>query len=616
MALTKQEEETVYLLAEKITGASQKGSFRKDVLVRNVERRMVEANTRCLADYLKLVNADLLQYQNLVSDLTIHTTFWFREKPHYDLLKQQATEQFNRGKKKFTVWSAACSTGEEVYSAALILESLREKFPGFEYEVHGSDIDAVSLEKAQRAVYEASGLEQIPQDLRRFVLLGSKSAKGLMTLDAQIRKRIKFFQVNLAESPYKNSLDGYDLVFCRNVLIYFERSMQESIVHELVNKIGREGILILGHSDSFPSNKDLTSIGKSSYKKDAKTRISPVMQRRKRVLIVDDSATVRKVIAKILAADFDFNESDSATAADLALNANNYDLITLDLNMPGENGHSWLSRHRNSGMKIPVVIVSDSSPIEAEKVFGALEAGAQDYIVKSRLQSEPEKIVELLKSLTEVRGHSVSQLPTCRPFQNRKHMPGLLLLGASTGGPESLVKLLQNFPKPCPPVVVVQHISPEFSRAFANRLAQLSGLIFNEIDDAQPLQPNSLYVATGDYHLHLVEKQGRFFLQKNDEPKVNGHRPSVDVLFNSAAKLPVDTLSVLLTGMGKDGAEGLLNLALTNRSFTLAQDEKSSVVFGMPKKAIELGAACFVGDLPAIRAEILNRLNIGKTRQI
>ncbi|MGZ3798378.1 MAG: CheR family methyltransferase, partial [Pseudobdellovibrionaceae bacterium] len=195
MALTKQEEETVYLLAEKITGASQKGSFRKDVLVRNVERRMVEANTRCLADYLKLVNADLLQYQNLVSDLTIHTTFWFREKPHYDLLKQQATEQFNRGKKKFTVWSAACSTGEEVYSAALILESLREKFPGFEYEVHGSDIDAVSLEKAQRAVYEASGLEQIPQDLRRFVLLGSKSAKGLMTLDAQIRKRIKFFQV-------------------------------------------------------------------------------------------------------------------------------------------------------------------------------------------------------------------------------------------------------------------------------------------------------------------------------------------------------------------------------------------------------------------------------------
>ncbi|MGZ3743916.1 MAG: CheB methylesterase domain-containing protein, partial [Pseudobdellovibrionaceae bacterium] len=184
------------------------------------------------------------------------------------------------------------------------------------------------------------------------------------------------------------------------------------------------------------------------------------------------------------------------------------------------------------------------------------------------------------------------------------------------GGPESLVKLLQNFPKPCPPVVVVQHISPEFSRAFANRLAQLSGLIFNEIDDAQPLQPNSLYVATGDYHLHLVEKQGRFFLQKNDEPKVNGHRPSVDVLFNSAAKLPVDTLSVLLTGMGKDGAEGLLNLALTNRSFTLAQDEKSSVVFGMPKKAIELGAACFVGDLPAIRAEILNRLNIGKTRQI
>jgi two-component system chemotaxis response regulator CheB len=433
-----------------------------------------------------------------------------------------------------------------------------------------------------------------------------------MTFDPEIRKRVKFFQNNLAETPYKTPLDGYDLVFCRNVLIYFERKVQEAIVHGIVNKVLNSGILIFGHSDSFPSNRDIVSIGRSSYKKEVKTKAESISQRRKRILIVDDSTTIRKVISKILTADFLIDESDSAVAADIALDNNKYDLITLDLNMPGENGHSWLTRHRKAGLKTPVVIVSDSSPSEAEKVFGALEAGAQDYIVKSRLQSEPEKIVELLKSLTETRDTYLLQGHTFRPFVNKRHSPRILLLGASTGGPEALVKVLQGFPKPCPPIVVVQHISPEFSRAFASRLAQLSGLNFSEIEEGQVLQPNSLYTATGDYHLILKEKQEKLFLLKSNEPKVNGHRPSVDVLFNSAAKLPVDSLSILLTGMGKDGAEGLFNLAETNRSFTLVQDEKSSVVFGMPKKALELGAACFVGDLSAIRAEMINKINGGK----
>lgn len=611
MALSKQEAEIVYLLAEKITGTSQQGAFRKDVLVRNVERRMAETNSRSLNDYLKLVNSDSNQYQKLVSDLTIHTTSWFRESPHYELLKEHIKEVFKVGKKTFTVWSAASSTGEEVYSAALVLESIREQIPGFEYEVYASDIDPVSIGKAQGALYDLEGFEQIPKELRKFVFLGTGAAKGLMTLDPEIRKRVKFFQNNLSAVPYKTPLDSFDLIFCRNVLIYFERKVQESIVKELVTKVSKNGVLILGHSDSFPSNPDLISIGKSSYKKKAKPKLAVIPQARKRILVVDDSATVRKVIGKILSGDFEITECDSAVSADGALETRKYDLITLDLNMPGENGHSWLMRHRKEGMKTPVVIVSDSSPMEAEKVFGALAAGAEDYIVKSRLQSEPDKIVELLKSLTEVRGNSVLATNICRPFQNKKHAAKVVLLGASTGGPEALAKLLADFPKPCPPIVVVQHISPEFSRAFASRLAQVSGLIFNEIDESRSLQPNSLYTAGGDYHLNLVERQGELFIEKSDEPKVNGHRPSVDTLFKSAAKLPVDSISILLTGMGKDGAEGLLNLAKTNRSFTLVQDEVSSVVFGMPKKAIELGAACFIGDLSAIRTEISNRIKTG-----
>ncbi|MGZ3773351.1 MAG: chemotaxis protein CheB [Pseudobdellovibrionaceae bacterium] len=607
MALTKQEEETIYLIAEKITGTSQQGMFRKDVLVRNVERRMVETSSRSLSDYLKLVNSSPDQYQKLISDLTIHTTFWFRENPHYELLKQHAVEIFKANKRPLTVWSAASSTGEEAYSAALVLEGLRQELPGFEYEVYASDIDSISVAKGQRALYDAAGFEQIPQALRRFIMLGSGSAQGLMTLDPEIRKRIKFFQNNLASTPYKTPIEKFDMVFCRNVLIYFERKVQEAIVRELVDKVPRGGLIVLGHSDSFPSNQDIISIGRSSYKKEGPQKTALAQQKRKKILIVDDSPTVRKVIAKILAADFDFAESGSALAADEALDKTKYDLITLDLNMPGENGHSWLMRHRKAGMNTPVVIVSDSTPADAVKVFGALEAGAQDYIVKSRLQSEPEKIVELLKSLTETRSDSILQENTCRLFNNKKHTPKFIAIGASTGGPEALSKMLQSFPKPCPPIIVVQHISPEFSRAFATRLAQVSELNFGEIDEQFPLQENCLYTATGDYHLTLHEEKGDLFLRKSNESKVNGHRPSVDILFKSAAKVPVDSVSVLLTGMGKDGAEGLLNLAVTNRSFTLVQDERSSVVFGMPKKAIELGAACFIGDLTAIRTEMVNR---------
>lgn len=609
MALSKKDENTIYLLAEKITGTSQAGNFRKEVLVRNVERRMGETKSQTLNDYLLLVNRDPQQYQKLISDLTIHTTSWFREEPHYELLKQQALEKFRSGKKIFSFWSSACSTGEEVYSAALVLEGLRSELDGFDYQIYGSDIDFVSIEKAQKAIYDSSGLEQIPQAFKKFMLLGQGNAAGLMTLDPDIRKRIHFFQNNLAVAPYKMPIEAFDAIFCRNVLIYFDKKLQEAIVQELVGKLNDGGLVVLGHSDSFPTNGDIHAVGRSSYKKErTKKMVKPVVNRRKKILIIDDSATIRKVIGKILTVDFDVDECDSAAAADEILKTKKYDLITLDLNMPNENGSSWLVRNRKAGLATPVVIVSDSSPMEAEKVFGALAEGAQDYIVKSRLQSEPEKIVELLKSLTETQVDNLLQSYDFRPFTNKNLSPKVVLIGASTGGPEALAKLLKEFPRPTPPMVVVQHISPEFSKAFATRLAQVSGLNFKEIDEHRALQINSLYIATGDYHLTLSENDGDLFIKKSEEPKTNGHRPSVDILFNSASKVRVDSVSVLLTGMGKDGAMGLLNLAETNRSYTLAQDEKSSVVFGMPKKAIELGASCFIGDLSAIRAEMLKAI--------
>jgi two-component system chemotaxis response regulator CheB len=167
------------------------------------------------------------------------------------------------------------------------------------------------------------------------------------------------------------------------------------------------------------------------------------------------------------------------------------------------------------------------------------------------------------------------------------------------------MELLQSFPLHSPPVVVVQHIGAEFARSFAKRLAERSGLALGDPESAEPLQTGTLYMALRDHHLHLAPHGHRSLrLETRDHDKVNGHRPSVDVLFRSASLLGVDALAVLLTGMGKDGAEGLKDLYQGGRCLTMAQDASSSVVFGMPKAAIETGTVSLIGDLAYLRRQI------------
>jgi two-component system chemotaxis response regulator CheB len=176
--------------------------------------------------------------------------------------------------------------------------------------------------------------------------------------------------------------------------------------------------------------------------------------------------------------------------------------------------------------------------------------------------------------------------------------------------------MLKKLPKNMPPIVVVQHISPEFSSSFAFRMSQISGLR----DGFQDLNPGSaesksilledgcIYIAKGDYHLNLARTKDGIAIEKNFNRKTNGHRPSIDVLFESIPVLGIESMAVILTGMGQDGALGLLKLAKSDKCFTMAQDEQSSVVYGMPKKALESGAACYVGNILELRTEMLKRL--------
>ena len=611
----------VETLARELTGATNLGSSGLALLERNVEKRVRETRSADVQEYLELADRNAAEFSSLISSLTIHTTSWFRESPHFDLLKKQAELHCAQNPSTpFRVWTGACSTGEEPYSIGLVLMSIQAQFPNFSFEVYASDIDPVSLQFAQRAIYPMSSFNAIPEPHRTHCLIGQNSVAGFFTIDRFIRQHTHIFHGNLSDKitfPNKTGnekLFKFDALFCRNVLIYFEKEVQTRILKNIFPHLDSGGVLYLGHSDSFQEFDGLKLLENATYTRGLQPtrKASPQLQivkkpKEHKALIIEDSLTVRRVLRKILEPSFDIVEADTASEADRILQSQSVQFITLDLNLPGENGVSWLQRVRKSGLKTPVAVVSESSPADAEKVFGALDqGGAQEYVVKSQLKKNPRSLLGLAESLcgkkSTVHPEAVRELA---PFKRKNLNPKVILVGASTGGPDALTRLLKEFPQPCPPVVIVQHIGHEFAETFANRMQRASGLRMGDNSDSAELKTGHIYISTGDYHIGIDRKaSGQLCIRRNFADAVNGHRPSVSKLFKTASQHPVDSIGILLTGMGKDGADGLLDLYRSDRCFTIVQDEASSVVFGMPRVAHELGAACFMGDISQIRREV------------
>ncbi len=224
MKLKIEEAERVYQMAEELVGSCQSGRFRREILVSNIERRLMLLQCRTLDQYLEKARSDEAEWKRMISALTIHTTSWFRENPHYELLLDFLDDFVDRGEKRpFKLWSAACSTGEEVYSAALVLEYFRMTHPEFTYEIHGTDIDPVSVEIAQKAIYQSKQvLQSIPTQYHRGLMIGSGRTIGFMTMVPEIRKVCRFKTDSLDQLADKPVMDRYDWIFCRNVLIYFK----------------------------------------------------------------------------------------------------------------------------------------------------------------------------------------------------------------------------------------------------------------------------------------------------------------------------------------------------------------------------------------------------------
>lgn len=479
--------ELIVALTRQLTGSTPVSRAKVASSLVNIKRRMLATSCEDLADYIGVVESSSEELAHFISAVTIHTTSWFRESPHFDRLQHLAASR----QAPLRVLSAGCSSGEEAYTMALVLEEARLRQAKFDYVIEGWDVDPVSVAKANRAIYSMTAMGEIPIQFKRHVLIGSGKTEGFFTLSKAIRDRCSFSRKSLLalEPRPAHEPELFDAIFCRNVLIYFSPDKIEAIMKNLLSCLSPGGHLCLGHSEGMSVEKfGLVPLGNTTYKKAVSAVAAPVR----------------------------FPQS----------------------------------------LKVPALSRGDD--------------------------------------------------PKATDREQELKRPDIILIGASTGGTEVLVKMLSDFPKPSPPVVVIQHIALSFAQSFAERLAVASGLTLATPVAGAFLQENHLYMALGDYHLGVRRRGVTYILEIGKVPPMHGVRPSVDYLFQTLAKCPQrgTVAAILLTGMGKDGALGLSELR-QGQAMTFVQDEASSTVFGMPREAIALGAAGYIGNPAAIKQQLL-----------
>lgn len=330
------------------------------------------------------------------------------------------------------------------------------------------------------------------------------------------------------------------------------------------------------------------------------------------VLVVDDSATMRGLIGAALKRDPEIEVlgfANDPLEAREQIKKLNPDVVTLDVEMPKMNGLEFLEKIMRL-RPTPVVMVSTLTQAGADVTLAALELGAVDCIGKpvggvTAQEAFAELTVKVKAAArARVKPYAGPVAPAERDG-NYKASDCVLAIGSSTGGVEALMTILANFPASCPPTVITQHMPATFTKSFAARLDKISGAHVTEAKDGDRLLPGHVYVAPGgDQHMEVAGVSQPVVRLRAGEP-VNGHRPSVDVLFESVAKLNRPSVGVILTGMGRDGAAGLLTMRKSGAR-TLGQDESSSVVYGMPRVAFEMGAVERQYGLSRMGPAILN----------
>ena len=355
-----------------------------------------------------------------------------------------------------------------------------------------------------------------------------------------------------------------------------------------------------------------------------------IVDRKIKILVVDDSAFMRRVISDIINSDNRFTVVGTAKNGEEGLEKVRQldpDVITLDVDMPEMDGLEMLKNLMKENPK-PVLLISAYTKEGADTTIKALGLGAADFITKpsnifkmqdKEIRDNIIKRILLISNISNFPSDNKRQLKETGHNKQKEQVHSvkikkIVAIGTSTGGPRAVQEVLPELPKHLPATyVIVQHMPAGFTKSLAERLNNLCQIKVKEAEDKDKLHPGVAYIAPGNYHI-LVEKMpysNDLWIRLSSSPSVSGHRPSVNVMLNSLSELNIDNIvGVIMTGMGNDGCEGMKKLKLNNKAYVIAQDEKTSVIYGMPKAVIDEGIADAVVPINQIAKEIIRVVEV------
>lgn len=349
------------------------------------------------------------------------------------------------------------------------------------------------------------------------------------------------------------------------------------------------------------------------------------MANKLKVLVIDDSALIRSIMKEIINSQADMEMVASAPDPYIArelIKQTNPDILTLDVEMPKMDGLDFLEKLMRL-RPMPVLMVSSLTDRGSEVTLRALELGAVDFVTKPKLSIREgmleysDMIAEKIRIAAKARisrrygptADKAAKEPLSALRNKLTSSEKLIIIGASTGGTEAIKSFLLRMPLDCPGILVTQHMPEGFTRSFAKRLDGLCSIVVKEAEDGERILPGNAYIAPGHSHLLLSRSGANYVVKLDTSPPINRHRPSVDVLFKSAAaNAGKNCVGVIMTGMGKDGAYGMLDMRNAG-AYTFAQDEASCIVYGMPKEAVLLGGVNEVAPLEDLPTRVMNYLS-------
>ncbi|WP_338635992.1 chemotaxis protein CheB [Spirobacillus cienkowskii] len=630
LIFSEEEIEIILEISQQITGISSGSDQIKNYILEGTKQRMFQTKSTSLEDYLQYINENENEFKNFLSSITVHTTHWFRESNHFTLIKFEVInliKKFNIN--NIRILSAPCSTGEEVYSLGFILETIKGEFPSLNYEIIGTDIDSLSIEKCKNAVYHKSGIKNIPENYHKYLLFGKNEAKDYFAISKEIRKNCSFISGDIRNENLLNfntfnlKTNKFNIIICRNLFIYFNHETINKIINNFIAKLNDNGIICLGHSEKIDEKLyNLINTGNSFYKlKSSQTSVPENLNYEIVIYSASKQSEKQIIFDKILVILKNSNLINNINDLKQINNYNKLKILLIDIDSKNPELLYFLHNYSQKNKNIFIIqcLFSKEDEFKSSKVNYFENQIFSDILDCRNCKSDINQIILYVKNLLKSFNHESSALSSYKEdniLETKKIMrhffeklrPEFIAIGCSTGGTQALEILLKNVPKNFPPILIVQHIPYNFSNEFINKLKTISNLSFESPKNRPILKKGHLYLADDDYHLIIKGTPGELRAEPDNSPPQNELRPSINKLFQSLAHTKAKGVGIILTGMGDDGAQGLLSL-MQNGCLTITQSKNSCVIYGMPREAELIGASRYSGDLMEIR-QILEKLKV------